>query len=308
MITVSGPGLAPLVLLLQHELVIGRDCDGLIVNDSEVSRQHLRLRRRGEAVEVSDLQSTNGTFLDGARLTAPELVNEPTLVSIGDTTVRLEFPADRHGQGVDRFGRATDVRVSDDLRSTSIDLVARSMEPETGRTPIEGPGDTVTMVFSDIESSTERAAAVGDAAWFELLEEHNRLFRQTLDRWGGREVKSIGDGFMITFTSVRRALHFARDAQARVESEEGPDLRVRMGLHTGEAIADVTGDLFGRHVNLAARVANLAAGGQVLTSLVVHEIAMGDDDLGFGPPILAELKGFSEPETVYEFLWRDTES
>jgi len=88
-------------------------------------------------------------------------------------------------------------------------------------------------------------------------------------------------------------------------SDDGPDVRVRMGIHTGEAITDPTGDLFGRHVILAARVANLAEGGQVLTSLVVREIAAGQEDFVFGEPVLAELKGFLEPHPVYELLWSD---
>ena len=70
-------------------------------------------------------------------------------------------------------------------------------------------GGTITILFSDIESSTERATAMGDAAWFELLEVHNAVIRTAVARFGGREVKSIGDGFMLVLPSVRRALRFA---------------------------------------------------------------------------------------------------
>ncbi|MCP4227463.1 MAG: adenylate/guanylate cyclase domain-containing protein [Actinomycetia bacterium] len=113
----------------------------------------------------------------------------------------------------------------------------------------------------------------------------------------------MGDGFMMTFPSVAKALRFTITVQEQVMDDDGPDVRVRMGLHTGEAISDITGDLFGRHVNMAARVANLAEGGQIMASLVVHEIAAGQDDIRFGEPSLAELKGFPEPQTVYEELW-----
>ena len=128
-------------------------------------------------------------------------------------------------------------------------------------------GRTTTIVFSDIESSTERATSMGDQSWFELLERHNDIFRAELQRCGGHEVKSVGDGFMLTFDSVRGALRFTSAVQHKFEAADGPDLRVRMGLHTGEAIADTSGDLFGRHVNLAARVANLALGGQVIAKI-----------------------------------------
>jgi len=306
-IIVTQPGRQPLTLLLDDELVIGRECEGLVVPDSEVSRRHLRLRRRGRAVEVADLGSTNGSLLDGEPLTAPKVLSGAARLRIGDTTVVIEVrdPAGPASQG--RLGTATEVRV-DDLRRTSIDLVAEAVSSR----PVDGAaqqrtGDTVTIVFSDIESSTERAAALGDVAWFELLEAHNRLFRSALTQWGGQEIKSMGDGFMLTFPSVAKALGFASEVQRKVESDEGPDLRVRMGAHTGEAIADATGDLFGRHVIIAARVANLADGGQVLTSGVTREIANGQDAFRFGDPVLAELKGFPEPEPIHELLWADTE-
>jgi adenylate cyclase len=166
-------------------------------------------------------------------------------------------------------------------------------------------GETITILFSDIESSTERATAMGDAAWFELLEVHNAIIRTAVARFGGREVKSIGDGFMLVFPSVRRALRFATAVQQQVEAPDGPDLRIRMGIHTGETIIDASGDLFGRHVNLAARVANLAAGGEIMASLVVLEIAAGRDDAIFGEPSQTELKGFAELQTVYQVHWSE---
>lgn len=302
-VTVTGDGKKPLTLLLQTELVIGRDCEGLLIADTGVSRRHLRIRRRGRAVEVTDLQSTNGTFQGAVKLDEPVLIDVTSRFSIGDTEVVVEFRPKLRDRNP--FGQTTEVTLADAMRNTSINLVAQTMSSG----PIKPKksellGETLTMVFSDIESSTERAAAMGDSAWYALLDDHNRLFRSELHRWGGTEVKSIGDGFMLTFPSVQRALRFSCEVQRQVASDNSLDLRVRIGLHTGEAISDVTGDLFGRHVNLAARVANLASGGQTLASLVVREIAAGQDDLHFGDPISAELKGFAEPQTVYEVLWR----
>ncbi len=304
-ITVAQPGRQPLRVLLDDELVIGRDCEGLVVPDSEVSRRHVRLRRRGNAVEVSDLKSTNGTTLHGLRLTGSELIATTAELVIGDTRLTVEVRRGASAGGRSGFGAATEVRV-DDLRRTSIDLVADAVTSHpVDRVGQQRTGDTITIVFSDIESSTERAAALGDIAWFELLDAHNRLFRSALGTWGGEEIKSMGDGFMLTFPSVAKALGFTRDVQRRVESDAGPDLRVRMGAHTGEAIADATGDLFGRHVILAARVANLADGGQVLASQVTREIAAGQEDFSFGAPVLAELKGFPDRQLVHELLWGD---
>lgn len=313
-VTVRQTGRRPLSIVLDSDLVIGRDCDGLLIADSEVSRRHLRVRRRGRAIEVSDLGSTNGTFRDGLRLSEPELIDETTRYNIGYTEVAVTFRAPRRAApAAGSVGQATEIRTTgDDLRNTSINRVAETLrlQGQTAAGPGTGGastgGDTLTMVFSDIESSTERATQMGDAAWYSLLDRHNKLFRSQLHRWGGEEVKSIGDGFMMTFSSVRRALLFAIEIQRHVNADADLDLKVRMGMHTGEAIADKTGDLFGRHVNLAARVANLAVGGQVLASMVVREIATAHDDIDFGEPLLADLKGFSDTQTVYEVQWSDT--
>jgi class 3 adenylate cyclase len=302
-ITITHTGRQPLTLLLSNELIVGRECEGLIVPDSEVSRRHLRLRRRGRAVEVTDLDSTNGTMLNGVALEGSELIDSTGHLVIGATQVVVDFRSRPSELG---SGRTTKVRSDEDLRRTTIDLVADAVSSQgSGPDAPQWGDDTITILFSDIEASTERASSMGDAAWFQLLEEHNRLFRFELARWGGEEVKSMGDGFMLTFPSVSRALRFATAVQRRVASDDGPDVRVRMGIHTGEAITDPTGDLFGRHVILAARVANLAEGGQVLASLVVREIAAGQDDFVFGEPVLAELKGFLEPHPVYELLWSE---
>lgn len=285
--------------------MIGRDCEGLLLGDSQVSRRHLLLTQTSQGVEFTDLGSTNGSYVEGVQLVHPRLISSRSRILIGDTTVTVE-PTIPGGDAHTGVGRETVIRSLDDLRATSIDLVAevvRSSVIEVEDSPLDG--DTITIVFSDIESSTERATAMGDEAWFELLEAHNVIVRDELHRCGGREVKSIGDGFMMVFHSVRRALRFATGVQHRVEGPNGPDLRIRMGLHTGEAVVDATGDLFGRHVNLAARVANLAIGGQVLASLVVREIAAGREDARFGEPALVDLKGFAELQTVYEVFWRD---
>jgi class 3 adenylate cyclase len=304
-VTVRQIGRQPLSVLLEGELVVGRDCDGLLLADSEVSRRHLSLRRMGPAVQITDLGSTNGTFVNGIPLTGSQTIDPTSKVTLGDTTLSIEIRSRRPVRLPP--GATTTIRSTSPLAATSIDLIADTITTDLGSLGRDVfDGETISIVFSDIEASTRRATELGDRAWFRLLERHNQIFRRELARCGGREVKSIGDGFMLTFPSVRRALRFATRVQQHVEADEGPDLRVRMGIHTGEAIVDTSGDLFGRHVNLAARVANVAGGGQILASLVVHEIAAGRDDVAFGQPELATFEGFDEPQTVYEVLWRDT--
>jgi class 3 adenylate cyclase len=191
------------------------------------------------------------------------------------------------------------------VRRTSIGLVADDVASGTWHPG--AAGETVTILFSDIEGSTRCASALGDSVWFELLDAHNRIVRSELPVTGGREVKSQGDGFMLAFASARRALDFAARTQRRVTAElahvRGGPVRVRMGLHTGESVADATGDLFGRHVNKAARIADLAGGGQVLVSSTVREIAEGTLDAAFDQGVEVELRGLPGTHVLHRFSW-----
>jgi class 3 adenylate cyclase len=121
-------------------------------------------------------------------------------------------------------------------------------------------------------------------------------------------VKSQGDGFMVCFTSARAgvscAVSIQQDCRAQARLDPDTELRVRLGVHTGEAINARDGDLFGRHVVIAARIADAAEGGQILVSALVRELAAGRDDLHFGPPRTVHLKGLGE-HVVHEVLWGD---
>ena len=86
-IRVEAPEQQTLILLVEHELVIGRESEGLRIADPQVSRRHLRIRRMGTSVEVADLGSTNGSFLDGVPLKGPQVITGNCRVLIGDTTM-----------------------------------------------------------------------------------------------------------------------------------------------------------------------------------------------------------------------------
>ena len=113
-------------------------------------------------------------------------------------------------------------------------------------------GDTVTMVFSDIVDSTTMTHQLGDAQWYAILGEHNEVVRSQLARYRGNEVKSVGDGFMLTFPSARHGLLFCIAVQRLLAQRRRDDfpVHIRMGVHTGEAVRE-GGDLFGGHVNYA---------------------------------------------------------
>ena len=155
---------------------------------------------------------------------------------------------------------------------------------------------TPTIVFSDIENSTLHAERLGDQAWFDLLSTHNQIIRRQVSAFGGKEIKSQGDGFMLTFPSSRSAVqHNASRPQQ--------EFHIRIGMHVGKAIVDDGGDLFGKHVNLAARVANEATGGEILASSLVRQIVEERGDVKFGEPRTAELKGIAGTHVLTPIHW-----
>jgi pimeloyl-ACP methyl ester carboxylesterase len=128
-----------------------------------------------------------------------------------------------------------------------------------------------TVLFTDIVGSTERASAMGDRRWRELLDEHDRSVRREIARFQGREIKMTGDGFVSAFDGPARAIRCAR-AVTSAASELG--LGVRSGLHTGEC--EVRGDdLAGMAVHIGSRVATLAGPGEVLVSGTVKDLVVG---------------------------------
>ncbi len=162
--------------------------------------------------------------------------------------------------------------------------------------PPRPPADRAlaTVLFTDIVGSTERAAAVGDSRWREVLERHDALTAAEVARHGGRLVKTTGDGALITFDGPARGIRAAR-AIARAVRQCG--VEVRCGLHTGEVeLRD--GDVAGMAVHVGARVAALARPGEVLVSKTVKDLVLGSG-LGFADRGEHELKGVPERWRVY---------
>jgi len=143
-----------------------------------------------------------------------------------------------------------------------------------------------TVLFTDIVGSTEKAAEFGDRRWHEVLERHEAVVRRELARFGGREVKTMGDGFMATFDGPARAIQSAV-AIARGVEELG--ISVRQGMHTGEC--ELAGDdVRGLAVNIAHRVSTLSGPGEVLVSSTVKDLVAGSGQQ-FRDRGAARLKG-----------------
>jgi class 3 adenylate cyclase len=146
-----------------------------------------------------------------------------------------------------------------------------------------------TVMFTDIVGSTERAAELGDARWRELLTAHQQAVGRELERFRGREVKALGDGYLATFDGPARAIQCG---QAIAEANDSLGLDVRVGLHAGEV--EVRGDdVGGIAVHIAARVGALASAGEVLVTSTVKDLVAGSG-IEFADRGAHDLKGISD--------------
>jgi class 3 adenylate cyclase len=171
-------------------------------------------------------------------------------------------------------------------------------------TGIRGTSDgerlLTTIVFTDIVGSTEHAATLGDNRWHDLLDNHDTIVRHELQRFGGREVNTAGDGFVATFSSPSAAIACA---DAIVDAVRVLGIEVRVGIHAGEVEVrrGVKDDIAGMAVHIAARVAALAGPGEVLVSSTLRDIVTGSRHR-FGEHGETALKGVPGEWRLYALV------
>ena len=194
-----------------------------------------------------------------------------------------------------------------DRQQSSIYMIADAVKGE----PLDlgsktSPDGAVTIVFSDIEGSTEMMERLGERQWMEVLRDHDELIRGVVQSHDGTIVKSQGDGFMLAFSSAHSALYCAMEVERALAGRSGPSSaeqpKVRIGVHSGFVIADAE-DFYGRNVVLAARIADTARGGEVLVSGAVKEYTESDRSLEFEHRGEFRLKGLTGEHDVYAVLW-----
>jgi class 3 adenylate cyclase len=202
----------------------------------------------------------------------------------------------------------SELSVSRDETSTTIAAIVADVDvsPESFRGETS-PDGMMTIVFTDVEASTEMLERLGEDPWFQMMLSHNRLVRTTVSEHGGSVVKSQGDGFMILFASASAALEFAIALQrAFVEHNPGRQhepLRVRVGLHTGNILRTEEEDYLGKAVVLAARITGRARGGEILVSAACRDYTEHVGDWRYGDPAELTLKGLQSVERVYPLDW-----
>jgi class 3 adenylate cyclase len=155
-----------------------------------------------------------------------------------------------------------------------------------------------TICFTDLVGSTELLNRLGQSPYMVLLSEHDLIIRNALIRWKGREVKHTGDGLMVVFEDVDRALGWSLDV--RESFEKRSDLDVRLGMAAGEPV-DHDDDIFGAVVNMANRICSSAGPEQIYVSDLVRDLGL-EEGFSFDGGRTELLKGFSEPATIYELL------
>lgn len=178
--------------------------------------------------------------------------------------------------------------------TTSLEALAESIDAERPNLASLAASDgTVTIVFTDIEASTEMNERLGDRRWIELLHWHDDIVREEVAGRGGTVVKAQGDGYMLAFGSASHALLCAQAIQERTAPGYfDQPVRVRIGVNSGEVIKD-RDDFFGHAVVVASRVAAHSLGGETLVTDLVAGLVAGDQRFHFGEVRIEELKGFS---------------
>jgi predicted ATPase/class 3 adenylate cyclase len=174
------------------------------------------------------------------------------------------------------------------------------------------PEGIVTFLFTDVEASTRLARTLGDDSWAQQLETHRRLVRDSLEPSGGQEVDAQGDALFAVFRRPSDALSAAVACQRALTAHEWPEgapVRIRVGLHTGEAVLR-GGHYMGQEVHRASRICDVAHGGQIVASQATAELVreslpaqLSLRDLG-----AHRLKDLEEPQRLYQVAAPDLRS
>ena len=205
---------------------------------------------------------------------------------------------------VDTVANVRDHGVSGLLMTSMEDLARWSQEDRSALEKLAGKDGSLSILFSDIEDSTDINEKLGDKEWVRLLGAHDRLVQACVEEHRGHIVKSQGDGFMIAFREAADAVRAGLDIQDALSATTDKRLRktpirVRVGIHCGTAI-ERDGDLFGKNVAMAARVAAQANGGEILVSDDIRVALREAEDIVLVDGRDTELKGLPGVHRLWE--------
>ena len=279
--------------------------DGLlVVGEARDGAEAAVLAETGEPdVVVMDLSMPNVDGIEATRLVRAarpgakvlvlsSFVDErviPALRAGADSYLTKDSGAEELADAIRSVHRGDPVFCPEAVRRVTRELVRTSARP-TG---------TVTVVFTDIEGSTEVLETLGEERARELFREHDALVRGLVDGHSGTEVEKEGDSFMLAFSGARPAVKCACAIQRALADHT---LNVRVGINTGDVVAE-DDRYFGRTVYLAARVSGRARGGEILVSDLTRALVGDLPDVCFADRGEHELKGLAGLHRLWEVEW-----
>ena len=197
------------------------------------------------------------------------------------------------------------------IRHTPRVNVPTDAEADLSQAETALPGGTQTILFTDLEGSTDMRVRLGDTVANEVFARHDELVKSQIDAGGGTNMKGLGDGFMALFSSASGAIATAISIQRAIDAhnQDNPEraISVRMGLNSGD-VTQSNGEAHGTAVHAASRVAAKAQGGQILMSQIVSDLAGSHGDIKVVDRGLFWLKGFPDRWRLFEVLWREKEA
>jgi class 3 adenylate cyclase len=280
----------------------------------EWRRLFVRLQREGATAEDAEAMMTANISPSGDEMAVIATIKTPTLLingrddNIAPPEDARELAAFMGARYVSIDGGHIATREQFAVEHAAIaDFVLGRREPspshpQTYASAQASGAAPLTIMFTDMESSTATTQRLGDAAAQDLVRAHNSVVRDGLKQHNGKEIKHTGDGIMASFAAASSAVECAMAIQ-RGLAERTDTPRVRIGINAGEPVAE-EGDLYGTSVQLAARVCGHAEAGQIVASNVVRELTAGKkylfSDLGD-----VEIRGFEDPVRLYEVRWHE---
>jgi class 3 adenylate cyclase len=260
--------------------------------------------------EGFDVELRGFSFMGGRDLRlrdVPIVPGSPRIVVRGFAVMGAVDVKSRPNRSAKRLARSS--RTQDELAATeSVEDPARlaALERDIRN---ELPADsTVTILFCDMVDYAGMTERLGDQGSRAVLRLHHRMVRDAIARHGGREISVQGDGFMVAFGGVARALRTAIDIQRAVDAHEpdddGEPIAVHIGVHTGDAM-DEGDDYLGHTVIVASRLADVAGAGEVLVSSVSEQLVQGSGEFAFSGHREARLKGMERAQPSATLDWTE---
>jgi class 3 adenylate cyclase len=231
---------------------------------------------------------------------SPRIVVKGIAVMAG---INVKSRPNRSGKQLARAAKRRELNTVDPVTNPT-ELAA--LEQDIKRDlPTEG---TVTILFCDMVDYAGMTERLGDQGSRAVLREHHRMVRDAIARHGGREISVQGDGFMVAFGGVARALRCAIDIQravaAYVPADDGESIAVHIGVHTGDAL-DEGDDFLGHTVIVASRLADVAGPGKILVSSLSEQLVQGSGDFTFEDHRETTLKGMARPQSSATLVWTE---